>query len=270
MCGAGAKRVQAPARRRGLPAIHELPEIPGLIADEDGIPVLVDEDAVWELEAAGWVQARQLTEYSFRARGALEAFQLIYAVHEDGLRTFMRAGPGGTEAHCRFAPAVTQANGMTEWFLYGRHHREDGPAVESPDGSELWMQHGMLHRIGGPAYCEPESGETQWHFQGQPHRLDGPAVENANGFFEWCRKGKYHREGGPAVRSVDGQEEWYRNGRRHREDGPAVERADGSQEWWLNDQQVSEEVWKRRSAFRSRRRAPAGSAASVAQAMRRR
>ena len=67
------------------------------------------------------------------------------------------------------------ANGTKEWWLNGKHHREDGPAVERADGTKAWWLNGQLHRE------------------------DGPAVERADGTKRWLLNGKYlteeeHRE----------------------------------------------------------------------------
>ena len=34
------------------------------------------------------------------------------------------------------------ANGIKEWFLNGKYHREDGPAVEYADGDKYWFLNG--------------------------------------------------------------------------------------------------------------------------------
>ena len=57
-------------------------------------------------------------------------------------------------------------NGIKEWFLNGKLHREDGPAVELA------------------------TGYKEWWINGKRHREDGPAVEYANGNKRWFLNGK--------------------------------------------------------------------------------
>ena len=56
-------------------------------------------------------------------------------------------------------------NGVKEWYLNGKYHREDGPAVEYADGSKFW------------------------YLNGKHHREDGPAIEYSNRFKEWYLNG---------------------------------------------------------------------------------
>ena len=37
---------------------------------------------------------------------------------------------------------VTRPNGVREWLVSGKHHREDGPAVVYPDGPIFWYLNG--------------------------------------------------------------------------------------------------------------------------------
>ena len=102
-------------------------------------------------------------------------------------------------------------NGLKEWYLNGKRHREDGPAYEGAGGSKGWYLNGKTHRVGGPA------------------------VEYPDGLKEWYLNGKRHREDGPAVEYPDGSKRWFLKGECHREDGPAVEYPDGEKVWWMND-----------------------------------
>lgn len=80
------------------------------------------------------------------------------------------------------------------YFLNGRHHRENGPAIEYANGSKRWYIHG------------------------EPHRIDGPAMEQGDGFKSFWINGKIHRIDGPAVEHADGSKEWYLNDEKHGED----------------------------------------------------
>ena len=96
-------------------------------------------------------------------------------------------------------------NGTREWYLNGKHHREDGPAVEFANGDKCWYLNGKRHRED----INPETG------------LTCPAIEYANG-----------------------TKHWFLNGNRHREDGPAIEYANGDKYWYLNNMNYSEANWK--------------------------
>jgi hypothetical protein len=78
----------------------------------------------------------------------------------------------------------TYPNGAKEWYLNGKHHREDGPACEYPNGTKEWWLNGKRHREDGPA-CEYANGDKHWYLNDKLHREDGPAVERANGTKEW-------------------------------------------------------------------------------------
>jgi hypothetical protein len=56
-------------------------------------------------------------------------------------------------------------DGIKEWWLNGKRHREDGPAWENLDGSKLWYLNGRLHREDGPA-CEYPNGTKEWWLNG--------------------------------------------------------------------------------------------------------
>jgi hypothetical protein len=83
---------------------------------------------------------------------------------------------------------VTHTEGDREWFLNGKHHREDGPALELADGDRWWCIDGSNHREDGPAF-EGRDGQWMWFVRGLLHRLDGPAVRLANGTLQWYVEG---------------------------------------------------------------------------------
>ena len=58
------------------------------------------------------------------------------------------------------------ANGVKQWRLNGKRHREDGPAVEWANGSKQWYLHGKAHREDGPAY-EYIDGTKEWWLNGE-------------------------------------------------------------------------------------------------------
>ena len=81
-------------------------------------------------------------------------------------------------------PTKMESDEITEWFLNGKVHREDGPAVEWKHGLKEWYVNGLRHREDGPA-MEWESGAKRWYVDGKLHREDGPAVETKSGEKEW-------------------------------------------------------------------------------------
>ena len=57
-------------------------------------------------------------------------------------------------------------NGLKEWCLNGKHHREDGPAIEKANGNKQWYLNGKLHREDGPA-IECSNGDIMWWLNGE-------------------------------------------------------------------------------------------------------
>ena len=114
---------------------------------------------------------------------------------------------------------------MTEYFVNGLLHREDGPAVIIEPFIKKWYKHGMKHREDGPA-CECGSYK-EWWLEDRLHNIDNPAIIGA-----------YSKE-------------WWLFGNRHRLDGPAVVRdmkvykdPNYEQEWWLfGKEYISKEVY---------------------------
>ena len=78
---------------------------------------------------------------------------------------------------------------ITEWFLNGQRHREDGPAIEYPNGTKYWYLNDQRHRTNGPA-IEDANGYKAWYLNGQPHRTDGPAIECTDGYKAWFLNGQ--------------------------------------------------------------------------------
>lgn len=69
---------------------------------------------------------------------------------------------------------------ITEWYLNGLKHREDGPAIEWSNGDKEWYQHGVPYRKNGPT-VERANGNLYWHNKkGELHREDGPAAKIKN------------------------------------------------------------------------------------------
>ena len=87
-------------------------------------------------------------------------------------------------------------NGTREWYLNGKHHREDGPAVEFANGDKCWYLNGKRHRED----INPETG------------LTCPAIEYANGNKYWFLNNKYHRKDGPAIEYANGETRYWING----------------------------------------------------------
>jgi hypothetical protein len=63
---------------------------------------------------------------------------------------------------------VVRQNGVMEWRLNGKLHREDGPAVEFLNGAKYWYLNGVLHREDGPA-VELSNGTKKWYLNGKLH-----------------------------------------------------------------------------------------------------
>ena len=55
----------------------------------------------------------------------------------------------------------TYSNGIKEWRLNGKLHREDGPAAEWTNGTKEWWLNDKRHREDGPA-IEWTSGYKAW------------------------------------------------------------------------------------------------------------
>ena len=81
------------------------------------------------------------------------------------------------------------SDGVKEWRLNGRRHREGGPAYERPDGTKQWWVNGKFHREGGPA-IEWSNGSKEWYLNGERHREDGPAYEELSGYKDWLLNGE--------------------------------------------------------------------------------
>jgi hypothetical protein len=100
--------------------------------------------------------------------------------------------------HCEDGPAVIIDPFIKKWYKHGMRHREDGPAIECGSYKEWWLED-RLHNIDNPAVIGAYSRE--WWLFGSRHRLDGAAVErdmnvykNPNYKQEWWLFGKEYRE----------------------------------------------------------------------------
>jgi hypothetical protein len=82
---------------------------------------------------------------------------------------------------------VEHSNGSKEWYLNGKHHREDGPAVEWPDGSKAWYLNGKRHREDGPAIERP-NGYKAWYLNDEQITLEmkskNPKVQRLQEFMK--------------------------------------------------------------------------------------
>ena len=80
---------------------------------------------------------------------------------------------------------------MTEYFVDGLLHCEDGPVVIIDPFIKKWYKHGMRHREDGPAI---ECGSyKEWWLEDRLHNIDNPAVIGAYSR-EWWLFGKEYRE----------------------------------------------------------------------------
>ena len=109
--------------------------------------------------------------------------------------------------------------GLIEYRLDGKLHREDGPAYYDMGTNECWFYNNKLHRVGGPA--ESWSGSERWYRHGELHREDGPAVT-------------YHDPN----RAHYGDQEYWQYDKLHRLDGPAIITGTGIKCWWVNNHQM--------------------------------
>jgi hypothetical protein len=114
---------------------------------------------------------------------------------------------------------IEKGESLTQYFLKGILHRNDGPAYIS-DNIQIWYKHGKVSRVDGPAYINRD-GDKFWIYENQLHRLDGPAVELINGDRYWYQYNLLHREEGPAIvcsRDIYNKyrnESWYCKGVTH-------------------------------------------------------
>jgi hypothetical protein len=69
----------------------------------------------------------------------------------------------------KFTGIVLLPNGDKQWYLNGKHHREDGPAIEYANGSMSWWINGHRHREDGPAgiYTDSIKGLMVWLIHGE-------------------------------------------------------------------------------------------------------
>lgn len=81
-----------------------------------------------------------------------------------------------------------RTDGVQEWRLDRKLHREDGPAIVYPDGSFKWFLNGLLHREDGPAVIH-SGGSMEWYQNGKLHNPSGPAIIYPNGDTFWCING---------------------------------------------------------------------------------
>lgn len=109
---------------------------------------------------------------------------------------------------------IVNNEGLIEYRVNGKLHREDGPAYHDMGGNECWFYDNKLHREGGPA--ETWRGTERWYRHGQLHREGGPAVIYNNPDFahygdqEWWQNDELHRVDGPAIIiSETGDTCWY-------------------------------------------------------------
>ena len=73
-------------------------------------------------------------------------------------------------------------NGITEWRVNGKLHREDGPAIEYANGAvEYWYFDGKLHREDGPAVTYA-NGEKFWYVNGDLKKVDKPTGKCTEAF----------------------------------------------------------------------------------------
>ena len=57
-------------------------------------------------------------------------------------------------------------NGVKEWLLNDKLHREDGPAIVCTNGTKFWYLNGKLHRENGPAVIHA-NGDKCWYLNGK-------------------------------------------------------------------------------------------------------
>jgi hypothetical protein len=93
--------------------------------------------------------------------------------------------------HRTDGPALIYLLGYTgreEWFLDGKHHRDNKPSVYYTSGHylnkiEAWHNYGFYHRIGGPSFIDV--GRSWWHRSDKLHRLNAPAKVEVNRIEYW-------------------------------------------------------------------------------------
>ena len=73
-----------------------------------------------------------------------------------------------SEVPKNFTGVVEYSNGTKEWYIEGKHHREDGPAIICGNGSKHWYKEGKRHRLDGPA-IEYGDGRKEWWVEGKDY-----------------------------------------------------------------------------------------------------
>ncbi len=126
------------------------------------------------------------------------------------------------------------------YSMEGKEHREDGPAIIRKNGDKEWFINGKHHRDNDLPAIEDATGYKAWYMNGKRHRLNDPAIIYQYERKEWFLNGKLHRLNGPAIEYRNCGGEWWLHGKRHRLDGPAIDWHDSPKKWYLNGQQVPE------------------------------
>lgn len=186
------------------------------IMDQDGIPMIVDEEyQIEEYEqdintpftytyisssdinddqSHGFVVYRQpvkclpiLHKYSRIAEVGLKNFAEIndhvlakelQIIKEISMQEFINMCDG----------ELIDDHGNHKWYLHGKIHRDDGPAIIDIQGNQSWYSNGIPHRIDGPAIIDARGNEI-WYLNGVLHRIDGPAITRGT-YKSWYENGK--------------------------------------------------------------------------------
>jgi hypothetical protein len=83
--------------------------------------------------------------------------------------------------HKEDGPARIWNDGVEEWYINGRLHRDNDLPAFKGRNKQIWYQHGKVHRVGKPAVLYEYEGANhtkreEWHVDGKCHKLDGPAI----------------------------------------------------------------------------------------------
>lgn len=179
-----------------------------------------------------WVLVRTESKFGKLINSAPMTFARKYTTKVEEITLL----PNGDRHSINDQPAVVRAD-MSEWWHYGKLHRDGSPAVIG-DAIEKWYFNDLRHRVGGPAVTYTR-GSIEYFQHGQWHRDDGPAITDDDGTEIWFQHGVIHRDytgaALPAVISGRGRVmKYYQHGVLHREDGPAVNYAGRFRHWWVH------------------------------------
>jgi hypothetical protein len=90
-----------------------------------------------------------------------------------------------------YFPTVKYSNGNREWWYRGQRHRDGSPAIINADGHKEWYLYGELHSQDDRPAIKRTSGDKEWYCHGRRHRSGNkPAMVFADGTKAYYYDGK--------------------------------------------------------------------------------